>query len=332
MKSIILCLLFTSTVFAQKLTNFERIEQITELNHFTFGSCNSQKRVQPMWNYIRQLKPQFFMWGGDNIYGDTTDPLQLKYKYHIQNAVTDYQELKKEMPILGIWDDHDYGQDNATHTNPIKERARELFYDFIEEPQYSLRRTNDGIYTSYEFGPIERRVKMILLDNRFHHSAPGANLLGAEQWQWFEDEIKNSNAKIHFIVAGLSVLSPKIPKTEEWEDHPRALNKMLGILNRYNPPGVVFLTGDKHFSSIFKRHGYLEFMNSGLTHTVPTRALRAYVARFYPLSFFGLTFGRVQIKWIKNQPILNLQIRARRDEPVFEKEYILNGEKQWKES
>ncbi len=33
--------------------------------------------------------------------------------------------------IIGIWDDHDYGSNNADHTLKIKYRQRELFLDFI---------------------------------------------------------------------------------------------------------------------------------------------------------------------------------------------------------
>jgi alkaline phosphatase D len=50
--------------------------------------------------------------------------------------------------IIGIWDDHDYGSNNADHTLKIKYRQRELFLDFIQEPEGSERRLNvhRGLY------------------------------------------------------------------------------------------------------------------------------------------------------------------------------------------
>jgi alkaline phosphatase D len=318
---------------ASATLNASKLQSVGELKSFAFGSCNSTRKYQPLWNYIAKDSPQLFIWAGDNIYADTSDPKVIQQKYDIQNSLEEYQSLKDETPIIGIWDDHDYGYDNATWNNPMKHISQQMFLDFIEEPTKSARRSQQGIYTSYTFGPQERQIKFILLDNRFHLGAPGKDtaILGKEQWNWFEKEITNSKAKIHFIVAGLSVLSPRIPKTEEWADHPAGLNKMLRLLRKHNPSGVVFLTGDKHMSSIFQRHGFLEFMNSGMTHTAP-RILRPIVRRYYPLSFFGLTYGLVNLDWDGDIPRLQLQIKTTRKSAVFTKNYKLNKRLQWFET
>lgn len=314
-----------------KLSNLEQLNQIEELTTFTFGSCNSTRSSQPIWKHMLKDGPQLFIWGGDNIYADTSDPSIMANMYQEQNQKPGYKTLRETTPVIGVWDDHDYGHDNATYSNKIKYISQQLFLDFMNEPSKSVRRNREGIYTSYSFGPKERRIKFIMLDNRFHHLSPEKNsdILGNSQWKWLENQLNNSDAKIHFIVAGLSVLSRKIPKTEEWEDHPRALKRMRALLAKYNPSGVVFLTGDKHFSSIFKRYGYLEFMSSGMTHTVQ-RILRRYVSRFYPISFFGKNYGLVNIEWNENNnPKLNLAIKGLREEPYFPRSYKLNLDKKW---
>ena len=314
-----------------KFTNLEQLNQIEELRTFTFGSCNSTNSTQPIWKHMLKDGPQLFIWGGDNIYADTSNPTVMANMYQEQNQKPGYKTLRETTPIIWVWDDHDYGHDNATYSNKIKYISQQLFLDFINEPSKSARRNREGIYTSYTFGPKERRIKFIMLDNRFHHLSPEKdnNILGKEQWIWLEGQLKNSDAKVHFIVAGLSVLSRKIPKTEEWEDHPRALKRMRDLLGKYNPSGVVFLTGDKHFSSIFQRYGYLEFMSSGMTHTLQ-RVLRRYVSRFYPISFFGKNYGLVNIEWDNlNNPQLNLAIKGLRDAPYFPRSFRLNNEKKW---
>lgn len=324
-------LLLVSFHAKSEITNYERINEIEQLTTFTFGSCNSTSSSQPIWKYMLKDEPQLFIWGGDNIYADTSDPSLMQQMYQIQNNKVGYKELRETTPIIGVWDDHDYGHDNATYSNSIKYISQQLFLDFIREPSKSLRRNQEGIYTSYTFGPKHREIKFIMLDNRFHHSSPEKNsdILGNEQWSWFEKEIKNSNAKIHFIVAGLSILSRKIPVTEEWEDHPRALKRMLALLDQHNPSGVVFLTGDKHFSSIFQRYGYLEFMNSGMTHTV-SRVLRRLVSRYYPISFFGMNYGKVNIEWNEfDKPLIQLEIKGLREKAYFIRQYELTAKKQW---
>lgn len=329
-KLITLVTLFSAfTLNARTITNTQKIATLESgiLRHFAFGSCNDQKRKQPLWDYINTDSPDLWVWGGDNIYADTSDPAELQRMYDKQNAVASYQELKQSTPIIGIWDDHDYGHDNATYTNTMKYQSQQLFLDFLEVESKSIKRLRDGAYSSYDFGEGNKKAKFIMLDNRFFHSAPKADLLGSEQWSWLEDQLKYSDAKIHFIMAGLSIISPRIPKTEEWADHPVAQKRLFNLLKKYKTKGVVFLSGDKHFSSIWKKHGFLEFMSSGMTHTVPTRVLRAYIARRYPLTFFGLTYGDVKIHWNKKPLQIQFEIRTTSEKPVFTRKFeLINNE------
>lgn len=309
--------------FSSPQSNSQMLSKIETLNTFAFGSCNRQYKPQPLWPYIKAQNPQLWIWGGDNIYADTSNIAEIIRRYSVQEKNKAYRDLTKDIPILGVWDDHDYGHDNATYTNNIKHLSQQLFLDFLRVEGKSARRLRDGIYSSHTFGKNDREVKFIMLDNRFFHSAPGANLLGQKQWSWLESELKNSTAKVHFIMSGISITSPSLIKSEEWADHPKALEKLLGLVKEYKTKGLVFLSGDKHFSSIFQRHGHLEFMSSGLTHTVPSKTARVYVAKKYPLSFFGLSYGKVDIDWNKNPLQLTLEIRTYKEEPVFVRKYQL---------
>ena len=47
----------------------------TVLNKVAFGSCASQAKPQTIWNTIVATDPDLFLFIGDNIYGDTKDPL-----------------------------------------------------------------------------------------------------------------------------------------------------------------------------------------------------------------------------------------------------------------
>jgi alkaline phosphatase D len=33
----------------------------------------------------------------------------LKEKYDLQKKHAGYEKLRREMPVIGVWDDHDYG-------------------------------------------------------------------------------------------------------------------------------------------------------------------------------------------------------------------------------
>ena len=51
-----------------------------------------------------------------------------------------YSLLASKTPILGIWDDHDYGNDNSGSEFCLKDVTRDIYLDFLKEPQDSERR------------------------------------------------------------------------------------------------------------------------------------------------------------------------------------------------
>ena len=182
-----------------------------------FGSCSHQDKPQPIWTSVLEDKPDAFIFLGDNIYGDSDDIAVLKEKYARLAAIPGFAALRKQAATFAIWDDHDYGRNDAGKDYPSKEASRQLLLDFWEEPESSPRRTQDGgIYTSILFtepaasahlrGKEPRVIQLLLLDLRWNRTAlnevtnknlcaqrldskrgpyevildPGAELLGAE--------------------------------------------------------------------------------------------------------------------------------------------------------
>lgn len=292
---------------------------IKEVKRFTFGSCNDQTDPQPLWEEMLKLRPDFFMWGGDNVYADREYKKDVKLAFRRQNRNPFYQNFKRQIPIMGMWDDHDYGGNDSNGLYPYKKRSQKLFLDFMEEPQDSERRMRPGVHTSYDFG----RVKFILLDNRyFLHLDPEAPILGEEQWAWLEEELRNSSAKIHFIMSGITVLSPYHPFVESWANYTHEKTRLFRLLKKYNTQGVVFLTGDMHFSSIFRKYGHLEFLASGMTHRAPPVSWW-YLGNRYETSFFGLNYGVVDVSWEDEVPIISMAIRNRKGEEFHRRTFRL---------
>ena len=300
-------LMFPQITLSQ--TNQDRLMAVKELKRISFGSCSNQQEAQPLWKDLTTQKPDLWIWGGDNIYADWTDDGDINRGYAVQNFIPEYQAFKAQIPIVGTWDDHDYGANNADGSYPGKKQSQQSFLDFVDEPAESSRRAQEGIYTSYRFGVENKITKVILLDNRyFKNLEPGYPMLGKKQWEWLEGELTNSEARIHFIVSGLPVTSPLIPYTNEWAET-SDLNRMLELIKTTKARGVVFLTGDKHFSSIYKRWGQLEFMSSGMTH-VAQRRTWGYLGQKYPTTYFGLSYGQIDISWENEIPIILMSMRT----------------------
>lgn len=306
-------------------SNAEKLKELNDLKKIVFGSCNNQHYPQPLWKNMIDEKADLFIWGGDNVYAETTDPSKIRRAYTTQNNHPDYRDLKDLTPIIGIWDDHDYAFDNARGNFKYKKESQKHFLDFLEEPTDSQRRTKEGIYTSYQFGEGDQSVKIILLDNRYFKDLdPHVPLLGKKQWEWLEKEVIGTKASLNIIVSGLSLFSPKIPVTDEWADYPSEQKRLMELVRKAKLKAPLFLSGDKHFSSIFMNHGFLEFMSSGMTHSVPS-SMRAILKKAYPVSYFGLSFGQIEIDWMNNNPILRLMIKNTSDRSLISKTYLWDG-------
>ena len=93
-----------------------------------------------------------FVWLGDATYLDrkSEEFLQDQPKYYrkrLQNTenAPGYHELQEVVQrIVGTWDDHDYGKNDAGRHLAEKNSNREAYLDFLGEPSDSERRVQQG--------------------------------------------------------------------------------------------------------------------------------------------------------------------------------------------
>jgi alkaline phosphatase D len=90
---------------------------------------------------------------------------------------------------------------------------------------------------------------MFLLDMRYRRDAPHptGDMLGAEQWRWLEAELRSSTAQVHLIVSSTQIL-PEEHKYGKWANFPQARQRLLRLISATGVPGVVLLSGDRHFA------------------------------------------------------------------------------------
>ncbi|MCF2947882.1 alkaline phosphatase family protein [Paraglaciecola aquimarina] len=260
-----------------------------------FGSCLHQDKEQPIWHAMNAEQADLLVLLGDNVYGDTEDMAELQAKYSKQWQKPGMQTMLVNTPMIGIWDDHDFGENDAGLEYPPKEKSRQIMLDFFKEPSNSLRRTRpDGIYTSYIFGQAPMRIQVILPDLRWNRTklksvdkqtyltskAPKnlgpyepqqdklASMLGESQWQWLEKQLQQP-ADIRIMASSLQLL-PEFTGWESWANFPRERQRFLDLLDEYKIDNLVIVSGDTHWSELskFKRKSnqtLWEMTASGLT-------------------------------------------------------------------
>ena len=89
---------------------------------------------------------------------------KLREKWNKFNSIEGFQKLRTNCRLLAVWDDHDYGENDAGLEYPSKAESQQIFLDFLNEPKNSIRRKSSGIYDSIILGPDGKRVQFILLD------------------------------------------------------------------------------------------------------------------------------------------------------------------------
>lgn len=240
-----------------------------------FGSCNRQNLPQPLWPVISENSPDLWIWGGDNIYGDSKNAEIIAGHYATQVQQPGYSAFSKRFPIVGTWDDHDYGWNNAGKDYPIKQVTQNLALDFMQVPAEDPRREREGIYGAYDFGPEGKRVKVVLLDGRYFATGKKAlnpELIGGAQKTWLTKELQESTAQIHLIVSGIQVISEE-HSWESWAQYPTDREWLLNLIVATKTPGVIFISGDRHIHELSQMkdprvdYPLIDATSSGLTHS-----------------------------------------------------------------
>ena len=285
------------------------------LDTIAFGSCNREDLPQDFWPAITESQPDLWIWVGDNIYGDSTEEAVFVEKYQKLFMNPHYRKFRETTPVIGTWDDHDYGENNSGKWYEFKGMTQKLALDFLEEPVDSPRRQQHGIYTSYSFGPPEKRVKIILIDNRYHADPPGfqSRLLGKEQREWLKQELVTGDAKLTFIVSGTQVLVEG-HSFEKWANFPKTRDWLLRYIKQKKISGVIFLSGDRHIHEISLKNDeetafpLIDVTSSGMTHYYKGFSGEPNQYRVGQV-YAGLGYGLIEIDWDRKDPRITLQIR-----------------------
>ncbi|AWX43329.1 Alkaline phosphatase [Flagellimonas maritima] len=252
-----------------------------------FGSCNKQNETNPFWDDILHQNPDVWIWGGDNIYADTKDMDELKSMYAQQTENEGYKKLTEAIPVIGTWDDHDYGLNDAGREFSMKKESQQQFLDFMQVPKNSERRNQEGVYASHIYETDKGQIKIFVLDTRYFRSPLEADpdpdrryklntdaddtILGKKQWNWLQEELKSSSADFNLIVTSIQFLSGQ-HGFESWSNFPKEVEKLNSLITESGAKGVIILSGDRHISEFSKttlkgmEYPLIDFTSSGLTH------------------------------------------------------------------
>lgn len=315
-------------------------QQNSPLSKIAIGSCNRQDAPQTMWSDILENQPELWIWLGDNIYGDSEDMAVIEKKYKLQLSHPEYQAFIDQVPIIGIWDDHDYGVNDGDKNYPKKEETKTLMLDFLGVPKDAEVRNRPGAYQSFTYGPEDQQIKVILLDgrsfrdeltketklkNRRYLPNEEGDMLGEAQWAWLAEELTDSKAKVHLIGCGIQFL-PEQHGYEKWANFPKARQRLFNLIKEKQVERPILMSGDRHIAEVsaIQIPGYeqkvYELTASGLTHSYE-KAKEENKHRVGPLIRYK-NFGIIDIDWSEAQPAVTLSIHGEKNQVFHSVEVV----------
>jgi alkaline phosphatase D len=203
---------------------------------------------------IADASPDMMLWLGDNIYLREVDWFSrtgILSRYGHTRSLPELQRLLAATHHYAIWDDHDYGPNDALRSFPRKELSLEAFKLFWANNGYGVNNLG-GITSAFEFGDVH----FFLLDDRWHRTKNDLKtvpeqILGEEQIDWLIELLEYSRAPFKIVAMGGQVLnSAKL--YENYANYEEERDMLLSRIAEEGIEGVVFLTGDRHHSEMSK--------------------------------------------------------------------------------
>lgn len=256
---------------------------------FALGSClyiNDPKFDRPGRSYgggfeildtIYKAKPDFMLWLGDNLYyreSDFYSILRMNYRMRHARSFPLLQPLLASMANYAIWDDHDYGPNDADRSYAFKHHSLKLFKNYWANPHFGMPDT-PGVFGKMVWADLD----FFFLDDRYYRAPndledPQKPYLGKAQVQWLKDSLVGSRAAFKFIVIGNQMIN-EYSRYESYASYEGEYRALLDWISNSGVAGIIILSGDRHFTELLKLdlpHHYplYELTSSPLTSRAST--------------------------------------------------------------
>ncbi len=219
------------------------------------SSCARTGSNDAVFDTIRKENPLFFLHLGDFHYEDLVTNGRALYRRAFDTVLASPAQsaLYRHVPLVYIWDDHDFGPDDASRADPGGSAARLTYREYV--PHYPLA-AGDGdlpIYHAFSVG----RVRFILTDLRSERTLSTGpddvtqTMLGARQKRWFKEELRRANGVYPLIVWVNTV--PWIglgPMGDHWGGYTPEGRELANYFAAIDLRELVIVSGDAHMLAI----------------------------------------------------------------------------------
>ena len=319
------------------------LDQSRRLSRILFASCAQQNEDQTIFDRLTAERPDLTLYIGDNVYGDVRSNdrslPELKAAYARLGLSEPFARLRAAAPMLTVWDDHDYGMNDAGGDYQYKEQSEALFEHVWALAADDPRRARPGVYGAWTIGPKGERVQIIMLDTRFFRSPlkptdqnnargkerwvpdadPAKTMLGEAQWAWLEAELKKP-AELRLLVSSIQLLSEG-HGWEAWREFPLERQKLYDVIKRAGAENLIVLSGDRHSGALYESKdalAYPLFEATSSSLNLPSSKWRAQSGETWVEEdpgrlggmYYDVNYGRIDIDWAAKRVSVSLRDAA----------------------
>jgi hypothetical protein len=211
------------------------------------GSCARTGSNGAVFDAIRAVDPDLYVAAGDMNYGNVSDddPDAFLALYDRVLTAPAQAALHRAVPAAYMWDDHDYGSNNADATSASRDAARTAYRQAV--PHYQLLAEPGGaIYQAFTMG----RVRFLLTDTRSERTE--TSMLGRRQLAWLLDELRAAS-HTHALVVWVNPdpwIAPPEPGQDDWGGYAGERRRIADAIAEAGTHNLVMLSGDAHMVAL----------------------------------------------------------------------------------
>ncbi|MBK8622324.1 MAG: alkaline phosphatase D family protein [Saprospiraceae bacterium] len=230
-----------------------------------FGSCQQTGSESPVFSQMLKENPLFYLQIGDLHYENIDDRCETRFDSAYQKVFSSKAQtaLYRTIPLVYMWDDHDFGPNNSDSGNPCRTTAIRQYKNYF--PHYPMAFDGETLPISqvFEVG----RVTYVLCDMRSQKVPPtydgctqlttGTNFGNDNHLNWFFNALLTAKKKGHVVFWINSypwINTPGSPnykcgEKDNWGGYPEERTRIADFIKTNEIP-LCILSGDAHMVAI----------------------------------------------------------------------------------
>lgn len=212
----------------------------------TASSCARTESNGAVFDAIAATHPLLNIAMGDLHYSniESTSPSDFIDAYNRTLTTPAQAALARAVPMAYVWDDHDYGPNDAGADTPGRSAVREAYRRAV--PHYPVTEGDAPINQAFTIG----RVRFVMTDTRSEHTQD--TVLGPDQLAWLVDELTTAS-RTHAAVVWVSSIpwiGAASPGSDSWFGMPDERRVIGDTVADNKIKNLLLVSGDAHMVAI----------------------------------------------------------------------------------